>query len=162
LREPRIIVHELRTRPALVSGSFIIQHMVAPAISFPERPIAEFCRRWKITELAAFGSVVRGDFRPDSDVDLLASFASDADWSLLDALAMEEELSSILGRTVDLVSRRAIERSDNWIRRREILGSAVPVYAVARHRRRVGSRMNRFDWSSFRERTATRSAVVKR
>ena len=96
-----------------------------------ERAIVEvFCRKWKIAELALFGSVLRDDFRPDSDVDVLVSFAPDADWSLLDHLAMEEELAGILGRKVDLVSRRAVERSANRIRRQAILGSAEVVYAA--------------------------------
>ena len=89
-----------------------------------------FCRKWKIAELALFGSVLRDDFRPDSDVDVLVSFAPDADWSLLDHMAMEEELAGILGRKVDLVSRRAVERSANRIRRQAILGSAEVVYAA--------------------------------
>jgi hypothetical protein len=89
-----------------------------------------FCQKWKITELALFGSVLRDDFRLDSDVDVLVSFAPDADWSLLDHSAMEEELAGILGRKVDLVSRRAIERSANRIRRQAILGSAEVVYAA--------------------------------
>ena len=91
---------------------------------------AEFCRRWKITEFALFGSVLRDDFRPDSDVDVLVTFAPDAEWSLFDHLDMEEELSVILGRKVDLVSRRAIERSDNWIRRKSILSTAEPIYVA--------------------------------
>jgi len=92
--------------------------------------IAEFCRRWKITEFALFGSVLRDDFRPDSDVDVLVTFAPDAEWSLFDDVDMEEELSAIFGRKVDLVSRRAVERSDNWIRRKAILSTAEPVYVV--------------------------------
>lgn len=88
--------------------------------------IAAFCRRWKMTEFAFFGSVLRDDFHPNSDVDVLVTFSKDADWSLFDHVAMEEELSSILGRKVDLVSRRAVERSDNWIRRESILSTAVP------------------------------------
>ena len=92
--------------------------------------ITKFCRRWKITEFALFGSVLRDDFRPDSDVDILATFASDADWSLFDHVDMEEELSAILGRKVDVVSRRAIERSDNWIRREAILSTAEPIYVA--------------------------------
>jgi len=92
--------------------------------------VEALCRKWKITELALFGSVLRDDFRPDSDVDVLVSFAPDADWSLLDHLAMEEELAGILGRKVDLVSRRAVERSANRIRRQAILGSAEVVYAA--------------------------------
>lgn len=92
--------------------------------------IVGFCERWKITELALFGSAARGDMRPDSDVDILATFAPDADWSLFDHVAMEQELATILGRKVDLVSRRAVERSDNWIRRDAILRSAESFYVA--------------------------------
>jgi predicted nucleotidyltransferase len=92
--------------------------------------IAEFCRRWQIAELALFGSVLRDDFRPDSDVDVLVTFAPTADWSLFDHIAMEEELSNLLGRKVDLVSRRAVERSTNWIRREAILTTAEPLYVA--------------------------------
>ena len=103
---------------------------MSPRITVDRERIAEFCRRWKISELAFFGSVLREDFRPDSDVDVLVTFAPDADWGLWDAVAMEDELSAILGRRVDLVSRRAVERSDNWIRRRAILAAAEPIYAA--------------------------------
>ena len=78
--------------------------------------------------MALFGSALRGEQRPDSDIDLLVSFGPDAEWSLFDHLHMEEELEVLLGRKVDLVSRRAIERSDNWIRRRAILDSARTIY----------------------------------
>lgn len=101
--------------------------MSAP-IPLDREKIAEFCRRWEITELSLFGSVLRDDFRADSDVDMLATFAPDAQWSLLDHVAMEEELSNIVGRKVGLVSRRAIEQSANWIRRKGILGTAEPYY----------------------------------
>jgi predicted nucleotidyltransferase len=76
-----------------------------------------------------FGSALREDFRPDSDLDLLVKFAPDADWSLMDHVAMEEELSGIVGRKVDLVSQRAIERGSNWIRRKAIPESAEPYLA---------------------------------
>ena len=103
---------------------------MSPRIAVDQELIAQFCRRWKIRELAFFGSVLRDDFRPDSDVDVLVSFERDADWGLWDAVAMEDELSAILGRKVDLVSRRAVERSDNWIRRRAILAAAEPIYVA--------------------------------
>jgi uncharacterized protein len=106
-------------------------------IEMPKEKIAEFCRKWKILELSLFGSVLREDFRPDSDIDILVSFSSDAEWSLLDHMAMEEELSAILGRKVDLVSRKAIERSENYIRRKAILESAQPYY-VTRGRHAAG------------------------
>ncbi len=99
-------------------------------ISLDREKIAELCRRWKITELALFGSVLRDDFRPDSDVDVLVTFAPEAEWSLWDHLTMQEELSSILGRKVDLVSKRAIERSRNWIRRKAILEHAETFYVA--------------------------------
>ena len=79
---------------------------------------------------AFFGSVLRDDFRPDSDVDVLVTFAPGVEWSLFDHIAMEEELSALLGRKVDLISRRAIERSSNWIRRKAILETAEPFYAA--------------------------------
>ncbi len=100
-------------------------------IPVPADQLEYFCRRWKIAELRVFGSALREDFRPDSDLDLLVRFAPDADWSLLDHVAMEEELAGIVGRKVDLVSQRAIERSSNWIRRKSILESAEP-YFVSR------------------------------
>ncbi len=100
-------------------------------IEMPKEKIADFCRKWKITELSLFGSVLRDDFRPGSDIDVLVTFARDAEWSLLDHSAMEEELSAIFGRKVDLVSRKAVERSENYIRRNAILATAQ-LYYVAR------------------------------
>lgn len=92
--------------------------------------IVEFCRWWKISRLAVFGSAVQGKLRADSDIDLLATFASDADWSMFDHYRMEDELVKLLGREVDLVSKGAIEESANPIFRREILGSAREIYAA--------------------------------
>jgi hypothetical protein len=91
--------------------------------------LAAFCRRWKIAKLELFGSALGDDFGPQSDFDLLYTYEPGAGWSLLDTAAIQRELSDLLGRHVDLVSRKAIEGSRNWIRRREILGSAQPVYA---------------------------------
>ncbi|MBI3948322.1 MAG: nucleotidyltransferase family protein [Armatimonadetes bacterium] len=99
-------------------------------IEVPEEAIRGFCARWRITEFALFGSVLRSDFRPDSDVDVLVTFAKDANWSLFDLVQMEDELSRILGRRVDLVERPAVERSENYIRRRSILDSLEVVYAA--------------------------------
>lgn len=99
-------------------------------IALPEAKIGEFCRKWKITGFALFGSVLREDFRPDSDIDVLVSFEPDARWSLMDVVEMQDELETLLGRKVDLVERRAIERSENYIRRRYILDSAEPLYVA--------------------------------
>ena len=87
-------------------------------------------RIWKIVELSFFGSVLRDDFRPDSDVDVLVTFAPDGRYSLFDLVHIEEELREILGRNVDLVERKAVERSENYIRRKHILGSLEAIYVA--------------------------------
>ncbi len=92
--------------------------------------IAEFCRRWKITELALFGSVLRDDFRPDSDIDVLVTFAPDSTRRFYDLIDMKEELESMLGRKVDLVEKRLVENSENYIRRRHILSHAETIYVA--------------------------------
>jgi hypothetical protein len=99
-------------------------------LPFDERRLEAWCRRWRVSELAFFGSVLREDFRPDSDVDVLIRFFEDSQWSLLDHIAMEEELAVFFGRKVDLVSRRAVESSRNPLRRHHILDSAQVVYAA--------------------------------
>jgi uncharacterized protein len=102
-----------------------------PNIDIPQKKIAEFCQRWKIVEFALFGSVLRADFRPDSDVDVLVTFAPDSSWTLFDHVDMQDELRHLLGRKVDLVSRRGIERSRNARRRQAILESAKPIYVAS-------------------------------
>ncbi len=104
---------------------------VAGKIKIPQDEIVDFCRRWKITELALFGSVLRADFGPESDVDVLVTFAPNPGWSIFDHLHMEEELEAVFGRKVDLVSRQAIEESHNPIRRKVILESAKVIYVSA-------------------------------
>lgn len=99
-------------------------------VEIDQDKIEAFCRKWQIRELALFGSILRDDFRPDSDLDFLVTFAPDATWGLLDHAAMERELAELTGRSVDLVSKRAIQRSHNWIRRRAILESAKILYAA--------------------------------
>lgn len=88
-----------------------------------------FCRRWAVAELSLFGSALREDFGPASDVDVLVTFLPEAQWSLLDHVQMEMELTDLLGREVDLLSRRAVESSRNPLRRREILETARIVYS---------------------------------
>jgi len=102
--------------------------VVCRNIEIPDAGLAEFCRRWKVVELALFGSVLRDDFRPDSDVDVLVTFAEGARWTLFDMVDMRDELSRVLGRPVDLVSRRGVQRSRNHLRRQAILSSAETIY----------------------------------
>jgi len=104
--------------------------LATPRIAVPTDAIVAFCTRWKIVELALFGSALRDDFRPDSDVDVLVTFAPDARVGLFALGRMEEELAAIFDRPVDLVERRGVEQSANWIRRREVLGTARPVYVA--------------------------------
>jgi hypothetical protein len=99
-------------------------------IMLPETKITDYCRKWKIVELALFGSVLRDDFRPDSDIDVLVRFAPEAQHTLLDLVRMQDELKRILGREVDLVEKTAIEESRNYLRRQAILGTAEVVYAT--------------------------------
>jgi len=101
-----------------------------PRIELPMDVIADFCKRWKIREFALFGSVLRDDFGPDSDLDVLVTFAPDAGWSLLEHVRAQDELAELLGRDVDLVSRRGVEQDDNPLRRKRILREARVVHAV--------------------------------
>jgi hypothetical protein len=98
-------------------------------VILPQQSIHELCQRWQVIELSVFGSVLRDDFHPDSDIDLLVTFAPTANWGLLDHVQMQQELEAILERKVDLISKRAIEQSPNWIRRQEILSTAQKIYA---------------------------------
>jgi len=99
-------------------------------VQFDSQRIAEFCRRWKITEFALFGSALRDDFRPDSDVDVLVRYEPGSPRSLADLVHMEDELKAIFGREVDLVDRRAVESSENYIRRRHILSTAEAIHVA--------------------------------
>jgi uncharacterized protein len=100
--------------------------MAAPPTIDPDQ-IADFCRRWKVTELALFGSILREDFRPDSDVDVLVTFEPGAPWTLWDLSRMRIELEAIFGREVDLVEKKALR---NPLRRQAILANQHVVYAA--------------------------------
>ncbi len=101
------------------------------SIDIPHEEIDAFCHRWSVEKLELFGSVLRSDFGPESDIDFMVTFASDSHPSLLDLVTMQDELEVILGRDVDLIDRRSVEQSHNWVRRKEILGSTRPVYQAA-------------------------------
>lgn len=101
-----------------------------PRIDIPKDQIAAFCRKWKIRELALFGSVLREDFRSDSDVDVLVTFSPDSNWGIEHLLDMKEELERLFERPVDLVDKRSVEESRNYIRRKHILSHMETVYAA--------------------------------
>ena len=104
--------------------------MTTLPLVLPTEAIAQFCRHWKIRELALFGSVLGAGFRPDSDVDMLVTFEDDADWGLLAHMQMQQELATLLQRPVDLISRRALEQSPNWVRREAILNTAQVIVST--------------------------------
>ncbi|MDE2888947.1 MAG: nucleotidyltransferase family protein [Gemmatimonadota bacterium] len=94
------------------------------------RELDAFCERWGGVELALFGSALRDELGPESDVDILVSFNDEARPTLLDMVHMEDELTELFGRPADLLERDAIEASCNTIRRKAILGSAETIYAA--------------------------------
>ena len=102
--------------------------MLPGNIKVSQNQIESFCRRRKITEMALFGSVVRDDFRPESDIDVLVTFAADTRYSLFDLANIREELKSILGREVDLIEKAALR---NPFRRHHILQNAQVIYAAS-------------------------------
>jgi hypothetical protein len=104
--------------------------MATSAIDLPMKEIAAFCDRWQVIEFALFGSVLRDDFRPDSDIDVMVVFHPDAHPKFFTLDQMEIELKSISQRDVDLMTRQGIENSRNYLRRQEILSSAQIIYAT--------------------------------
>lgn len=111
------------------SGKYHTRKM-APKITLDPEVIAEYFRRWAIRELSVFGSVLHEDFGPDSDVDVLVEFDTTAKWGLFDLVRMENELTRLIGRKVDLVERRGLEQSENYILRQRILESLERVYVA--------------------------------
>jgi uncharacterized protein len=104
-----------------------LQRLTGDRIKASPAQIAEFCRRWNIVEFSLFGSVLRSDFRPDSDIDVLVNFSSEFSLSWDDRMEMQEEIEALLGRKVDLVSKKYLK---NPYRRYEILSTHQVIYAV--------------------------------
>jgi uncharacterized protein len=104
--------------------------MTIAAIDLPIDKIRDFCNKWQIIEFALFGSVLRDDFRPDSDIDVMVQFHPEAHPTLFDLTYMEEELKVLFQRDVDLIMRKGIETSRNYLRQKEILSSAQVIYGT--------------------------------
>ena len=100
--------------------------MIAAGVELPEAEIAAICRRYHVKELAVFGSAARGEMRPDSDIDLLVEFLPEAEVSLLQHFAAERGFSTLLGRKVHLVSKRALRKE----LREEVLAQARLIYVA--------------------------------
>ena len=104
-----------------------LQSLVGDKIKAAPAQIAEFCQRWHITEFALFGSVLRDDFRPDSDIDVLVTFSPDHRLTWDDWTSMQEEIEVLFNRKVDLVSKEYLK---NPYRRYEILNTCQVIYAI--------------------------------
>lgn len=98
-----------------------------PAIDISRSWLADFCHRWKVRELSLFGSVLRDDFGPDSDIDFLVSFENESGLDLWDIFDMKDELRLKFGRKVDLVEKEALR---NPFRRHEVLSTSQRIYAA--------------------------------
>ena len=120
----------MATSAKTAAGSMGSGERLKGRLGVPMDSIRSFCERWQVTELALFGSVLRDDFGPDSDLDFLIGFEIGQSPGLFGIVEMEQELAKLSGRRVDLVSRRAVENSRNYIRRRSILEAAETIYAA--------------------------------
>ena len=96
-------------------------------VELDQHALAEFCRKWGIRELSIFGSALRDDFNPESDLDFLVSFEPGTPLDIDRLLDMKEELEARLGRSVDLVEKEALRNP--W-RKREILRTREVIYAA--------------------------------
>ena len=96
-------------------------------VQLDREALEAFCRKWRIRELSIFGSALRDDFGPESDLDFLVSFKPEASWDLFDWMDMKEDLENCFGRPVDLVAKEALRNP--W-RKREILGTSEVIYAA--------------------------------
>ncbi len=92
-----------------------------------EAALRDFCQRWKLRELALFGSAVRADFGPSSDVDVMVTFRPDTGSTLWDLVQIQEELETLFGRRVDVLSRATIR---NPFRKRSIERDLTVIYAA--------------------------------
>ena len=104
--------------------------MLATQIPLPEKDLAAFCKRWMVIEFALFGSALRDDFSPESDIDALVDFSSQSKWGLFDHIQMKQELKELFGRNVDLITQRSLEQSHNDLLRAEILENAKVIYSL--------------------------------
>lgn len=99
--------------------------------ALPMEDISRFCQKWQILDLSLFGSVLREDFEPESDLDVLVTFDGKSEWSLFDHVQMQQELEALLSRKVDLISRRALDQTQNALLRDEILRTAKVIFSQA-------------------------------
>ncbi len=104
--------------------------MVIQNLALPIAEIKQLCDRWQITEFAVFGSILRDDFKPTSDIDVLITFDANARKGLLTLARIKHELEDLLGREVDIVTKKSLEQSHNAARRQNILKAAQVIYVA--------------------------------
>ena len=104
--------------------------MVKQGIQLDTSEVKEFCSKWKICELSVFGSILREDFRPDSEVDLLVQHEEDANWDLFDQIHMQDELTALIGRDLYILDQEGVESSNDHFLRTEIFTTLEQVYAA--------------------------------
>jgi predicted nucleotidyltransferase len=119
------------TLPACGLIGVIIAFKMIFVESIPQKDILSFCQRWQVREFVLFGSALRADFKPESDVDVLVSFKETANWGLFDHVQMRLDLEAIFNRKVDLVTRRALEQTQNGLLRERILKNARVIFTDA-------------------------------
>ena len=101
-------------------------------INLTQKALEIFCKKWKVKTFYLFGSVLRPDFNQiNSDVDVMLEFCEHAEWTLFDHVEMREELATLTKRPVDLLTKRSVERSQNTLRKEEILRTAKVIYEPA-------------------------------
>ncbi len=101
-----------------------------PRLNITDEQLAAWCRKWQITEVWLFGSVLRDDFSDGSDIDVMIRFRESAGWTLIDFAKMRIELEELVGRRIDLFTRKGVEGMKNPYRRNSILESAKVLYAA--------------------------------
>ena len=97
-------------------------------VRIPDEQIADFCHRWKIVRLEIFGSAIRDDFSPTSDIDLLVEYQPGFHRTVTDMEQIQVEIEALFSRPVDLITRSSIEHSPNPYKRKNILGQAQVIY----------------------------------
>lgn len=104
--------------------------MAGSPIEIPQKEIEDFCKKYEIKEISLFGSALSKELREDSDIDLLITFQDNSHHTVFDLVRMKQELQQFFKCKIDLVSKRGIESSRNYIRKNAILNSAEILYAA--------------------------------
>ncbi len=112
------------------SGLSTVAHQILLThdLSLPGESLTKLCQHWQIVELSLFGSILREDFNADSDIDVLVKFSEEARITFFDLDVIEQQLTQLFHRPVDVVTKQAIEQSHNPIRRKNILNNSKVIY----------------------------------